>query len=84
MIWRIRAFALRLRGRLSRRHMRYQPPPLPPSAPEPPAPIDEHTATLRQRFATGAVPPGHVRPLAWHRYERIARAVRAEHQEETP
>lgn len=77
MIWFIRALVYRLHGRWSRRRMCRQPPP-----PPPPMPIDEHTATLRMHFATQAIPPGHARPLAWHQYERIARAVRSEHQEE--
>lgn len=86
LVWHIRAVVYRLVGVWERRGMRRNPPP--PTPPTPPeggarrgARPDPHTAMLRQRFATGAVPHGRPRPMDYQQYARIARAVRAEHEE---
>lgn len=84
IVWHVRTWYWRLVGCWERRHMRRQAPPPPriivvAVRPRP----DPHTATLRERFATGAVAPGRGRALRYHEYARIAQAVRAEHQEMT-
>lgn len=92
LAWTLRALRWRLVGVWERRGMQRQPPPPPPpprivvvavEAQDVASHPDPHTATLRERFATGAVPDGRAGPLLYHEYARIARAVRAEHGEKT-
>lgn len=87
LVWTLRAWRWRLVGAWERRGMHRQAPPMGP--PPPPTIIvvavrspDPHTARLRMQFATGAVPHGRTRPMDYQQYARIARAVRAEHEEE--